>query len=131
LKNPKQPQLDVKLVDNFWLKDNRYSLNDMFGGKKYNKEELAKNFEGGTVYQAFLSALSYHRWHSPVDGVIEDIYAIDGTYYLDQSQFIPYDEASQTNSQSFITAVAARKLIVINTHNPKIGKIAIIFVGMA
>ena len=131
MKNPKQPQLDVNLFDNFWLKDDRYSLNDMFGGKKYNKEELAKNFEGGTVYQAFLSALSYHRWHSPVDGVIEDIYAIDGTYYLDQSQFIPYDEASQTNSQSFITAVAARKLIVINTHNPKIGKIAIIFVGMA
>jgi phosphatidylserine decarboxylase len=103
----------------------------MFGGKKYNKEELAKNFEGGTVYQAFLSALSYHRWHSPVDGVIEDIYAIDGTYYLDQSQFIPYDEASPDNSQSFITAVATRKVIVINTHNPKIGKIAIIFVGMA
>ena len=131
MKNPKQPQLDVNLFDNFLLKDDRYSLNDMFGGKKYNKEELAKNFEGGTVYQGLLSALSYHRWHSPVDGVIEDIYAIDGTYYLDQSQFIPYDEASPDNSQSFITAVATRKVIVINTHNPKIGKIAIIFVGMA
>jgi phosphatidylserine decarboxylase len=131
LEKPKQPQFHVKLVDNFWLKDDRYSLSDMFGGKKHNKEELAKNFEGGTVYQAFLSALYYHRWHSPVDGVIEDIYAIDGTYYLDQSEFIPYDEASQTNSQSFLTAVATRKVIVINTLNQKIGKIAIIFVGMA
>ena len=71
------------------LKDDHYSLSYMFGGKKHNKEELAKHFEGGTVYQAFLSALDYHRWHSPVDGVIEDIYAIDGTYYLDQSEFIP------------------------------------------
>ena len=131
MENPKQPQFHVKLFDNFWLKDDRYSLNDMFGGKKYNKEELAKNFEGGTVYQGILTAVYYHRWHSPVDGVIEDIYAIDGTYYLDQSQFIPYDEASPDNSQSFITAVATRKVIVINTHNPKIGKIAIIFVGMA
>jgi len=32
-----QPQNNVKLVDDFWLKDNRYSLTDMFGGKKYKK----------------------------------------------------------------------------------------------
>lgn len=57
-------------MDEFWLKDNRYSLVDMFGGIKYNKEYLAEHFTGGTVYQAFLSALSYHRWHAPVDGVI-------------------------------------------------------------
>lgn len=63
----------------------------MFGGKKYKKEHIAHHFQGGTVYQAFLSALFYHRWHSPVDGTIEDVYGIDGTYYLDQSQFIGYD----------------------------------------
>jgi hypothetical protein len=44
LEKPKQPQFHVKLVDNFWLKDDHYSLSDMFGGKKHNKEELAKNF---------------------------------------------------------------------------------------
>ena len=27
-------------------------------------------FVGGTVYQAFLSATNYHRWHSPVAGTI-------------------------------------------------------------
>jgi phosphatidylserine decarboxylase len=98
LENPIQPQFHVKLTDEFWLKDDHYSLSDMFGGKKYNKEHIAKYFEGGTVYQAFLSALYYHRWHSPVDGVIEDIYAIDGTYYLDQSQFIPFDKGSPNKS---------------------------------
>ena len=70
----------------------------MFGGKKLHKEHWAKQFEGGTVYQAFLSALFYHRWHSPVDGEIEDVYLIPGTYYLDQSQFIKYDEGSPNNS---------------------------------
>ena len=99
--------------------------------KWYVWRRISKKFWRGTVYQGLLTAVYYHRWHSPVDGVIEDIYAIDGTYYLDQSQFIPYDEASPDNGQSFITAVATRKVIVINTHNPKIGKIAIIFVGMA
>ena len=66
--------------------------------KKIQQRRISENFEGGTVYQAFLSALYYHRWHSPVNGVIEDIYAIDGTYYLDQSEFIPYDEGSPNNS---------------------------------
>jgi len=28
------------------------------------------HFVGGTVYQAFLSALNYHRWHAPVAGTI-------------------------------------------------------------
>lgn len=70
----------------------------MFGGKKYKKDHLAKHFHGGTVYQAFLSALYYHRWHAPIDGEIEDVYEIDGTYYLDQSQFIPYDQGSPNNS---------------------------------
>jgi len=85
-------------MDNFWLKDDVYSLVDMFGADQYDKHHLALHFEGGTIYQAFLSALFYHRWNSPVDGVIEDIYSIDGTYYLDQSQFIPFDEGSPNNS---------------------------------
>jgi phosphatidylserine decarboxylase len=95
---PLQPQRNVKKTDTFWLKDDVYSLSDMFAAEKFNKHNLAKLFEGGTVYQAFLSALFYHRWHAPVSGVIEDIYAIPGTYYLDQSQFIPYDEGSPNNS---------------------------------
>ena len=34
---PPQPILDVKYEDEFWLKDNRYSLTDMFGGIRSNK----------------------------------------------------------------------------------------------
>lgn len=52
-----------------------------------NKFGLAKQFEGGTVYQASLAPTYYHRWHAPIDGIIEDIYQIEGTYYFDQSQF--------------------------------------------
>ncbi|MGZ4627955.1 phosphatidylserine decarboxylase, partial [Oryzihumus sp.] len=31
-------------------------------------DESADQFVGGTVYQAFLSATNYHRWHAPVAG---------------------------------------------------------------
>ena len=33
-------------------------------------DEAVEEFVGGTVYQAFLSATNYHRWHSPVAGTI-------------------------------------------------------------
>jgi phosphatidylserine decarboxylase len=128
---PLQPQPNVKKTDNFWLKDDVYSLSDMFAAARFKKHHYADLFEGGTVYQAFLSALFYHRWHAPVDGVIEDIYEIPGTYYLDQSQFIPYDEASPDKSESFLSAVAARKVVVIDASNKHIGKVAIIYIGMA
>lgn len=90
--NPRMPQFNVQLSDQFWLKQDRYSLSDMFGGKKLRKEYLVKQFEGGTVYQAFLYTFFYHRWHSPIDGQIEEMYLIPGTYFLDQSQFVNYIE---------------------------------------
>lgn len=76
----------MKASDEFWLKDNRYSLNDMFGKRGLSKK-YGSLFVGGTIYQAYLSAMNYHQWHSPVDGRIVDVYKIPGTYYLDQSQF--------------------------------------------
>lgn len=51
---------DVKERDRFWAKGMPYSIIDMLG-----HDDLHKQFIGGTVYQAFLSALSYHRWVSP------------------------------------------------------------------
>ena len=56
---------NVKARDHFWAKKQPYSVNDMLAHDK-----LAEHFVGGTVYQAFLSALSYHRWHAPVSGKI-------------------------------------------------------------
>jgi phosphatidylserine decarboxylase len=71
-------------------------------------------FVGGTVYQAFLSALSYHRWHAPIDGTIVDVYKIPGTYYYDRSQFLTiFDESSPDLSQSFLSSTAARMVILI------------------
>ena len=43
--------------------------------------DLAKQLHGGTVYQAFVSATSYHRWHIPVSGTIYKTELVDGSYY--------------------------------------------------
>lgn len=87
LSHPVQPSRGVNATSPFWLKDEQYSLTDMFGKRGIRKGYWSL-FVGGTVYQAFLSALSYHHWHSPVDGKIIDVYKIPGTYFYDRSQFL-------------------------------------------
>ena len=91
---------------------------------------------GGTVYQAFLSALSYHRWNSPVTGVVRKAYVINGSYYLENRYkgFInpqDADPSAPNDSQPFLTAVATRAVIFIEADNPTIGLMCFIAVGMA
>ncbi|WP_295384726.1 phosphatidylserine decarboxylase family protein [uncultured Thiodictyon sp.] len=115
----------VKLRDRFWIKDQPYSLIHMLAD-----DPLAAQFEGATVYQAFLSALSYHRWHSPVSGRIVKTRVIDGSYYA-ATPAVGFDPVSPNESQGYITQVASRALIFIKADNPQIGLMAAMFVGMA
>ena len=122
-----QPAFNVRATDGFWLKDFKYSLSDMFGGEEKGYSRL---FEGGTIYQAYLSSTSYHHWHAPISGKIVDIYSIPGTYYLDQSQTLGYhDPESPGDSQAFLSATAVRMVFVIESNNQKIGTIAMIYIG--
>jgi len=116
---------DVQLRDQFWIKAQPYSLFHMMDG-----DPLVDRFVGGTIYQAFLSALSYHRWHSPVSGRIVKTRLIDGSYYA-ESLAQGFDPAGPNESQGYITQVAARALIFIEADNPDIGLMAVMFVGMA
>jgi phosphatidylserine decarboxylase len=100
-----------------------------------SQDELAEQFVGGTIYQAFLSALSYHRWHSPVSGTIRKCYVVDGTYYSEPlfEDFTPEhgaDPQGETVSQEYLSAVATRAIIFIEADNPKIGLMAFIGIGM-
>lgn len=122
---PLQVVTNVSDTSEFWLKDQPYSLQDMM-----NCDPLAKEFIGGTVYQAFLSALSYHRWHSPVSGIVKKAFVVDGSYYLENSHQHD-DDSAPNDSQPFLTAVATRALIFIEADNPDIGLMCFIAVGMA
>lgn len=115
----------------FWLKDQPYSLQDMM-----NFDTLSTQFIGGTLYQAFLSALSYHRWNSPVTGTVKKAFLVSGSYYLEnryQGFVNPKDPdpSAPNDSQPFLTAVATRAVIFIEADNPAIGLMCFIAVGMA
>lgn len=121
---------NVAARQKFWLKGQPYSVEDMLG-----RDELASQFVGGTVYQAFLSALSYHRWHSPISGTIKKSYVLPGTYYSEpmHSDFFAAgdgDPAGEVNNQEYLTVMATRAIIFIEADNPKIGLMAFIGIGM-
>ena len=116
----------VKGSDRYWIKSQPYSLHDMFGQDQSDVDQ----FVGGSVYQAFLNAFSYHRWHSPVSGTIEKAYLIPGTYYS-QAEAVGVDPSGPDLSQGYISQTAARAMILIKADDPVIGHIAVVPIGMA
>ena len=121
---------NVKARDKFWIKGQPYSIRDMLA-----QDKLSEDFVGGTIYQAFLSALSYHRWHSPVAGKIVKAYVVDGTYYsepLFETLGDPShgDYGGQATGQGYITHTASRAMIFIDADNKDIGLMCVLFVGM-
>ena len=115
---------EVKEYDTFWIKSQPYSLRQLLNGHAVDR------FVGGTVYQAFLSAENYHRWHSPVSGVVKTIDRVPGTYYAEAASE-GFDRAGPNNSQGYIAHVATRALIFIEADNPGIGLMCLIPIGMA
>lgn len=119
---------DVKALDQFWVKGQPYSLMHML-----DHDPTAERFVGGTIYQAFLSALSYHRWHAPISGTVVKTSLVPGTYFS-ESQYYDFpdtDPDAPDASQGYITAVATRALIFIQADNEKIGLMCFVAVGMA
>jgi phosphatidylserine decarboxylase len=115
----------VKAIDSFWIKGQPYSLRHMFAG-----DPVYEQFIDGTIYQAFLSALSYHRWHSPVNGTVVNAYVVDGSYYSETAA-VGFDPAAPNESQAYITEVATRAIVLIEADDPRIGLMCFMAVGMA
>jgi phosphatidylserine decarboxylase len=115
---------NAKEQDAFWLKAQPYSLRQMLCGHHVGE------FVGGTVYQAFLSAENYHRWHSPVSGRIVRIEHVPGSYYAEAAAE-GFDPLGPNNSQGYLAHVATRALIFIEADYAGIGLLCVIAIGMA
>ena len=125
---------NVKLHDTFWLKSQPYSLADMLNGT-----EKAQPFIGGQVYQAYLSALSYHGWHAPVSGKVISVENVEGTYYSENfyqgfANIVDGkpepDPLAPNNSQPYLAQVATRGIMTIEADNQDIGLMAAVFIGI-
>jgi phosphatidylserine decarboxylase len=127
---PYKLSTNAQLTSRFWLKAEHYSLFHMFNGDPFTPQ-----FVGGTVYQAYLSTLYYHRWHSPVCGRVVKIVHVPGAYCAvsPSTGFHTLngpDPGAPGNSQAFLTNIATRMLIFIHAESKDIGLMCFIAVGM-
>jgi phosphatidylserine decarboxylase len=123
---------DCQLRTKFFIKGQPYSILDMLA-----HDPLASKFAGATIYQAFLSALSYHRWHAPVSGKIVRAFVQDGTYFseplfegIGDPTVHEIDSHGISVAQGYLTALATRAIVFIEADNKDIGLMAFIGVGM-
>lgn len=100
-------------------------------------DDLTHEFALGTVYQAFLSALSYHRWHSPVSGKIRRAFLVEGTYFSEplfegvgDPTSAEIDSRGISLVQGYLSSLATRAVIFIEADNPAIGLMAFVGIGM-
>ena len=115
----------VKRLDRFWIKSQPYSLQDMLAN-----DDSVDQFVGGTVYQAFLSARNYHRWHSPVAGTIVKAFVQPGTYYS-EADSEGREAINPPTSQSYLAHVAVRAIVLIDADDPVVGLVAFVAIGMS
>ncbi|KAH0024627.1 hypothetical protein KCU78_g4995, partial [Aureobasidium melanogenum] len=73
----------VDLATKYWIKGFGFTIE-----KLLNSSQLASTFNNGSIVIARLAPQDYHRWHSPVSGMIESITEIPGAYYIVNPQAI-------------------------------------------
>jgi len=88
-----------------------------------------KDFYGGTFIHYFLSPYDYHRFHTPVAGIVSAVETINGQNYLataitDDGEFDAPDDA--TNGYEFRQE---RGLVIVD--NDDVGRVACLPIGMA
>ena len=114
----------VKKTDKFWIKSQPYSLAHMLDHSPY-----VDRFVGGTVFQTFLSGHDYHRWHSPIDGIVREARVVNGFMFSELASE-GFDKDAGILSQGYEASVNTRGLVFIESDDPAIGMVVVIPIGI-
>ena len=122
---PWQYENNASYETDFWIKAVNYSLFDLFAAQA----QWAKLFEGGQIYQGFLSATHYHRWNAPLDGMLVRSWVQPGTYFAQRpGQGENQGTWEGTESQPYLGHVASRAIFIFK--HEQCGYVAFLCIGM-
>jgi phosphatidylserine decarboxylase len=105
------------------------SITQLLEGSQYEKA-----FAMGTFVHFFLGPNSYHRFHTPVAGVIKECFPIAGRTYLDVNITKNGQFDAPDNSEDGYEFTQARGVITIDTTSSPfgdVGIVAVVPIGMA
>ncbi len=115
-------QWPIDEKSNVTIKGVDWSITELLGDSPY-----AKEFSNGIYTHSFLYIDDYHRYHTPVAGVVKEIRNISGRVYLDvrrnpdRTLDVVDGDTYQFNQE--------RGLLVLDS--PKLGLVAVLPIGMA
>lgn len=66
----------IEKATQLWIKGKKFTLDNLL-----QDEALAGMFHGGSIVIARLAPQDYHRFHSPVTGILQEFVNISGGYY--------------------------------------------------
>lgn len=116
---------EIKSIDQFWIKSQRYSLLHMLAG-----DALAERFQDGTIFQSFLDGKNYHRFHAPITGTVRKITTIEGLMFSN-AEAVGEDLTAGTYSQAYMSCVNTRSLVFVESDDPAIGMVCLVAVGIS
>lgn len=99
--------------------------------------KFADSFANGTFIHYFLAPYSYHRFHAPVSGIVQDCRAVQGLTFLQveihndgasKGQFNAPDDAE--NGYEFLQARGVLTIDTTNSPDGDVGVVAVVPVGM-
>ncbi|PIL29520.1 hypothetical protein GSI_08328 [Ganoderma sinense ZZ0214-1] len=109
----------VEAAHTFWVKGNNFSIASLLGVEQGSDQ--ARMFEGGSVAIFRLAPADYHRFHSPIDGVVGDVHDIPGQYYTVNPQAV--------NESGFDVFTDNKRSILYMTHSQSNAPIAFVAIG--
>jgi phosphatidylserine decarboxylase len=107
----------------FDIKGEQYYLTDLLA--ETADSPLLRPFVNGLAVQIVLMPFNYHRWHSPVTGKIKEVRTVPGYFFAP-----PAPDQDYAASFPFLSHVNTRTIVFIESENPSIGQIALVFVGL-
>ncbi|CAM0139862.1 unnamed protein product [Umbelopsis sp. WA50703] len=105
----------VSKATELWIKGKKFTLGTLF-----QNDELAKDYEDGSVAIFRLAPQDYHRYHAPAACTVETINEIPGTYYTVNPCAVKEDLNVFTENHRCVATLK---------HNPDGKKFAMVFVG--
>lgn len=118
---------NVQRHDEFWAKAQSYSLGDMLNGKYL--ERFIHGSRGADVIQSFLSGNDYHRFTSPIDGVVRHVEVVEGLMFSNAEVAGP-DPGAGVLSQGYEVSVNTRGLVFIESGPGGPGMVCVIPIGI-
>ena len=113
----------VQAAAAFEIKGEQYYLTDLLDESE--DSPLLRPFIDGLAMQILLLPFNYHRWHAPVSGRVTQVKTVPGLFFA-----APTPDQDYAVSFPFLSHVNTRTIVFITPDNPRIGSIAMVFVGL-